>query len=73
MGHSITSASRNFGRQSDRNLDTQHKNQKTRLLVYSMTTNIVQIITHYILKWVPRILDHGKGYPPHNWWRCTES
>ena len=63
--HTITSASRNFGRQNDQNSDTQQKIEKTRLLVHSMATNNGHTVTKYALEYVPKILDYGKKYPPH--------
>jgi len=37
----IATTSRNFGRQSDLNSDTQNKMSKTRLFMHSITTNNV--------------------------------
>ena len=39
-----------FGRQNDRDSDTKHKIQITRLFMYYMTTNTVHIVSTHILK-----------------------
>ena len=44
----IATTSWNFGRQSDRNSDTQNKISKPRPFVYCMTTNNVHTVNNYI-------------------------
>ena len=58
----IAAASWNFGRQIDRDSDTQNKMLKTHLLVYCMTTNNVYTVNTHILERSPKILDHGNQY-----------
>jgi hypothetical protein len=51
-----------FRRQNDQDSDTKHKTLITRLFVCYMTTNTIHMVNTHILKWFPKVVDHGKQY-----------
>ena len=69
----ITAASRNFERQSDRDSDTKLKNSKTRLLMYPMTTNYTHTINIHTQEQFTKVLGYIKQYMLHSWWEGPEN